>query len=73
MCSACMIAATAGASGVRAWLQTRHFAWLTPRRMRALTITLVVAALAVSSVAFSSSSTDAPPRADVPNHSTASR
>jgi hypothetical protein len=49
------MAATAGASGVRAWLQTQHLTWLTPKRMKAVTITLVVAAFAISSVGISSS------------------
>jgi hypothetical protein len=52
MCAACIVAATAGVSGVRAWLQTRRLAWLTPRRMRALTVALLLVAIAVSSVAF---------------------
>lgn len=49
------MAATAGASGVRAWLQARHLSWLTPRRMRAVTIALVVAAFGISSVGISGS------------------
>jgi hypothetical protein len=55
MCAACVMAATAGASGVRAWLQTRHLTWLTPKRMKAVTIGLVVVAFAISSVGISSS------------------
>jgi hypothetical protein len=55
MCAACVMAATAGASGVRAWLQAQHLTWLTPRRMRAVTIALLVAAFAISSVAISGS------------------
>ena len=55
MCAACVMAATAGASGVRAWLQTQHLTWLTPKRMKAVTITLVIAAFAISSVGISSS------------------
>lgn len=49
------MAATAGASGARAWLQTRHLTWLTPKRMKAVTIGLVVVAFAISSVGISSS------------------
>ncbi len=56
------MAATAGASGARAWLQAQHLTWLTPRRMRAVTIALVVAAFCVSSVGISGSG--APPRPD---------
>jgi hypothetical protein len=59
MCAACVMAATAGATGVRAWLQAHHLTWLTPRRMRALTAALLVAAFAISSVGISGST--APP------------
>ena len=47
------MAAAAGASGVRAWLQAHHLTWLSEARMRAITIGLLVAMLAVSSIAFS--------------------
>jgi hypothetical protein len=53
MCAACAIAAAAGASGVKAWLQAHHVTWLTEARMRVATIALVIAVLAVSSIAFS--------------------
>src|SRR5829696_6674712 len=33
MCAACAMAAMAGATGARSWLQARHDTWLTPRRM----------------------------------------
>jgi hypothetical protein len=49
------MAATAGATGVRAWLQTQHLTWLSPKRMKAMTIALVVVAFAISSVGISSS------------------
>jgi hypothetical protein len=55
MCAACMMGATtaaAGASGMRAWLRARGFSWLTPRRMRVLTIALLAGALVVASVGF---------------------
>jgi hypothetical protein len=42
--------ATAGAAGIRAWLATRAFHWLTPRRLRAVTIGLIAAALLASTV-----------------------
>jgi hypothetical protein len=45
MCVQCMMGATTaltGAAGIRAWLAARGFAWLTPRRMRAVTISLLV-------------------------------
>jgi len=44
MCAACAMAAMAGASGARSWLQAQHTTWLTPKRMRAATITLFTAA-----------------------------
>jgi hypothetical protein len=58
--------AIAAASGTRAWLGAHRMAWLTPRRLRAVTITLAVLALLVSSVRFSGSSAPAqhPPAAD---------
>ena len=56
MCAACAIAAAAGASGAKAWLQAHHMTWLTEARMRAATLVLVIAMLIVSSVAFSGTS-----------------
>jgi hypothetical protein len=47
--------ATAAATGFRTWLQTHHFAWLTPKRMRALTIAAMSAAAIVSTIGFSGS------------------
>jgi hypothetical protein len=55
MCAACAIAAAAGASGARSWLASRHMSWLTPRRMRAATAVLFVAAGISSSVVLSGS------------------
>lgn len=54
------MAAAAGASGARSWLQTRHLTWLTPKRMKAATIAIFVAALLISSVGISGSSRAAP-------------
>ena len=48
----CMMGAMgagAGATGTRAWLAHRGFRWLTPRRLRAITLALVAAALLVAS------------------------
>jgi hypothetical protein len=55
-----MVAASA-ATGFRTWLQTHHFGWLTPKRMRALTVAAMVAAGLVSTVGISGSTT--PPAA----------
>ncbi|HTR72165.1 MAG TPA: hypothetical protein VMG80_01105 [Solirubrobacteraceae bacterium] len=45
--------ATAAATGFRTWLQTNRFGWLTPKRLRALTIAAMSAAAIVSTVGFS--------------------
>jgi hypothetical protein len=55
-----MMAASA-ATGFRSWLQNHHFGWLTPKRMRALTIGAMCAAGLVSTVGISGSTT--PPAA----------
>jgi hypothetical protein len=58
MCMQCMMGAmTAGAtaSTTRSWLATRHWAWLTPERMRRITIALVITALAASATILSGS------------------
>jgi hypothetical protein len=59
MCAQCMATAAVavgGASGLRAWLAAKRFAWLTPTRMRAATIVLVVAAVLASATLSGSSS-----------------
>ena len=59
MCAQCMIGASTaltGAAGMRAWLATRGFAWLTPGGMRAVTIALLAAGVVGSSVGLSGSS-----------------
>jgi hypothetical protein len=58
MCAQCMMGATtaaAGVTGVRAWLAAKGFSWLTPRRMRFATVSLVVAGLIGASVGLSGS------------------
>jgi hypothetical protein len=67
MCVGCAMSAAAGATGFRTWLQTHHFGWLTPRRMRALTISAMVAATLVSTVGLSGST----PPAHAATHSAA--
>jgi hypothetical protein len=51
-----MMAASA-ATGFRSWLQNHGFGWLTPKRMRALTIGAMCAAGLVSTVGISGSTT----------------
>jgi hypothetical protein len=48
------MAAMAGASGARSWLQNQT--WLTPERLRRATIAMFVAAFGFSSVGLSGSS-----------------
>jgi hypothetical protein len=50
------MAAAAGATGARTWLQTRQLTWLTPRRVKPATVALFVAAFGFSTVGLSSSS-----------------
>lgn len=53
MCAQCMagaMTAVAGATGIRAWLATRAFGWLTPSRLRAITFALIGTALIASMV-----------------------
>jgi hypothetical protein len=49
------MAAAAGATGTRSWLQAQHQTWLTPKRLRAATIALFVAAFGFSSITLSGS------------------
>jgi hypothetical protein len=49
------MAAASAATGFRTWLQTHHFGWLTPRRMRSLTLAAMCAAGLVSTVGVSGS------------------
>ena len=58
MCMQCMAGAmTAGAAatGSRAWLAAYAPRWLTPRRLRAVTVTLLGAALLLSASLLSGS------------------
>jgi hypothetical protein len=58
VCMQCMLnamAATAGASGARSWLGTRRFSWLTPARLKMITIALIAAALFASATLVSGS------------------
>jgi hypothetical protein len=60
MCAACVMAAAAGTTGVRSWLQAHHLAWLTPRRIRVVTVALFVVAFGMSSIGLTSSTAARP-------------
>jgi hypothetical protein len=56
MCAGCAMVAASAATGFRSWLQTHSYGWLTPRRMRRLTLAAMCAAGLVSTVGISGSS-----------------
>ena len=56
MCAACAMAAMAGASGARSWLQARHETWMTPGRMKVATASIFAAAAIGSTVGLKGSS-----------------
>jgi hypothetical protein len=64
------MAAASAATGFRTWLQNHHFGWLTPARMRKLTIGAMCAAGLVSTVGMSGSTA---PRAHTLAHHAAGR
>jgi hypothetical protein len=56
MCAQCMMGATtaaAGITGMRAWLVSKEFSWMTPRRTRIATIAMVAVGLLGASVGLS--------------------
>jgi hypothetical protein len=56
MCAQCMVTAmtaVGAASGARAYLGSRRFSWLTPRRLRAITFALVTGAILASATLVS--------------------
>jgi hypothetical protein len=58
MCAQCMataMTAVGAASGARAYLGTRGFTWLTPRRLKAITFTLAIGAILASATLVSGS------------------
>jgi hypothetical protein len=57
MCVGCAMAAATGVTGVRSWLQTHHMGWLTPVRLRRITIALTIAGFSVSSFGLAGSTT----------------
>jgi hypothetical protein len=67
-CMATAMTAGAGVSGTRAYIAAKHFSWMTPRRMRALTATLLAAGLVASSTLVSGSATQPHPPARTPEH-----
>jgi hypothetical protein len=60
------MSAMAGAGGLRAWLQTRGWAFVTPQRLRRVTIGAFVAATLVSTIGLSGSSKPAQAQAHAP-------
>jgi hypothetical protein len=58
----CAMAAAAGATGARTWLQNSHTTWLTPGRLRVATIGVMGAAFIGATVGLSGS-TPAPHKA----------
>jgi hypothetical protein len=58
MCAQCMataMTAVGAASGTRAYLGSRRYTWLTPMRLRAITILLAIAAVLASATLVSGS------------------
>jgi hypothetical protein len=55
MCAQCAILAASVASGARSWVAARRFSWMTPKRLKLVTIALLSAGFVVSSVGFSGS------------------
>lgn len=55
MCAQCMAGAAtaaAAATGLRAWLATRGFAWLTPARLRRVSAGIIVTAAIFAGAGF---------------------
>ena len=58
MCVQCMMGASAAvgsASGLRSWLATRRWAWLTPQRLHRITVALICGVLVASATVLSGS------------------
>ena len=54
-CMASAMTAVGAASGTRAYLGSRRYAWLTPKRLRVITILLGIAAVLASATLVSGS------------------
>jgi hypothetical protein len=67
------MAAASAATGFRSWLQTHSYDWLTPRRLRRLTIAAMCAAGLVSTVGISGSSAQTHPVAHAQTHPSSPR
>jgi hypothetical protein len=68
MCIGCAMTAASAATGFRTWLQTHNFGWLTPKRMRRLTLGAMAAATLVSTIGVSGSSAPTSASAAVAAH-----
>jgi hypothetical protein len=58
MCAQCMataMTAVGAASGARAYIGSRRFSWLTPRRLKAITFALAAGAMVASATLVSGS------------------
>jgi len=62
------MAAASAATGFRTWLQSHRFGWLTPKRMRRMTIAAMCAAGLVSTVGVSGSGTAGASATSTPAH-----
>jgi hypothetical protein len=62
-CMATAMAAGAGVSGTRAYVAAKHFSWITPRRLRTITVTLLSIGLLASATLVSGSSAQPKPAA----------
>lgn len=64
------MAAASAASGFRTWMQTHNLGWLTPKRMRALTIGAMCAAGLVSTIGVSGATPPASHATSAQQHAT---
>jgi hypothetical protein len=58
-CMMTAMGATASATGIRSYIAAKHFSWVTPRRLRAITVLLLASAL-IASATFVTGSTAKP-------------
>jgi hypothetical protein len=57
-CMMTAMGATASATGIRSFIAAKHLSWLTPRRLRAITVVLLASALIVSATLVSGSTAE---------------